>query len=133
VFSTLFGSYDTTDLDVSLASGHTASVDVFYDYGDVPDVPEGAAVGLWSCQTWNGHRCDHGHVIFDGAQISGYSDDKLKWLACHETGHSVGLTHPSDDSDGLPVGSTVFACMRYSPFPSNLGGHNVGHIDGYYL
>jgi hypothetical protein len=133
VSRTMYSSYDTTDLSIPpRRDQHSAGLDVHYRNGSIPDSPEGRVVGLTSCQIWEGHRCDHWHVIFDGAQIADYSDAKLQWLACHETGHTVGLKHGSVDPDAGPGNVAAYQCMRYSPFPIYLGAHNATHINNHY-
>jgi hypothetical protein len=74
-------------------------------------------------------------VIFDPDMISGWSGDWLKKLASHETGHSVGLTHPGADPDGDPrlTSSQNYRCMvQGTGIPSSVGPHNVSHINGRY-
>jgi hypothetical protein len=71
-------------------------------------------------------RCRHGHVRYKNSSLSTNTYEKA--LACHETGHSVGLRHQGSLSQ-----STV-RCM-YNPVPSTdpyVGTHNVNHINGLY-
>jgi len=131
---TLEDSYETTDLRIDfLDEGHTTSVDVWYNVVDLPDRPIGQAV----CWGGNGtERCTHWHVSFE-PQNSDFTDQKLQAVACHETGHTVGLNHPQNQAHGWLYNDDRFACMRtegHQPFgwDQALGAHNASHIDGFY-
>lgn len=131
--ATLYGSYHTTDLTIPPRDPHDGHVDIWYHFDDA-DLP-GGVIGLASCQTWSGHICDHWHVIFDDEVIAGDSDQELHALACHETGHTVGLMHPEidDDAGGGGTWADKYKCMlSYSPSPHLLGDHNVAHINQRY-
>ena len=132
----LYNSYDTTDLDIpDNEESHSGSVDIWYHFADVA-----GGVGVSSCQTWTGHVCAHWHVLFDDGDIGNYSNVALISLACHETGHTVGLMHqsPAVFDDGNPTNSDDenYRCMVTDSNPQNnsqyVGTHNVGHINGYY-
>ena len=129
---TLYGSYDTTDLKVLLeGNGHTQTVDAWYQVDNLPGY-----YALTSCEVGNGtHRCKHWHVTFDPDNGS-LSDAELRSLACHETGHTVGLMHPQIQSHGWSYGDARFGCMRTSgfmdPWDPFLRGHNVRHINNFY-
>ncbi len=78
VLSTLYGSYDTTTLDVVAENGHTTGVDIYYHNGYIPDEAGGIVVGKTSCQSPNNsHYCNHNHIIFDGDQIWNATDAGL--------------------------------------------------------
>lgn len=137
-FDSLYNTYDTTDLEILLNgsvndSTHSENVDVYFRADLV--------VGGWaktSCQdpVDTSHWCNHNHVIFDTEEMVDTldSDAFLKKAACHEIGHSVGLTHPSADNHGVSESSDYFGCMRpgVSTYPY-LGAHGASHIDAYYL
>lgn len=130
---TLYGSYHATDLTIPPQDPHDEHVDIWYHF-DGADLPNGA-VGLASCQNWSGHVCDHWHVLFDDEAIASYWNLPLQSLACHETGHTVGLTHPENDNDAAGGGtwSDKYKCMLSSlPTPHLLGDHNVAHINQRY-
>lgn len=125
---TLTQSYDTTDLTISRTTDH-AQADVAYGVQDLP-----GSIGLYECVAWvAGNRCDHAHVYYDGPEVANYSDSDLQALACHETGHSVGLLHPADE--GQPNNPRDFFCMIQGGYPGKprfLGPHNTGHIQANY-
>lgn len=134
-YATLFQSYNTTDLTISIPEGvtvdddaHSVSIDVYYTNGSLTGL-----LALTSCLTWSGHLCTHWHVTYDSDALYGRSDNFLQFVACHETGHTVGLTHPNLDPEGYSSSDPVFACMTTSAgSPINLGAHNVHHINSRY-
>ncbi len=77
----------------------------------------------------------HWHVIFDPASLD-LEDFELRSLACHEMGHTVGLTHPALERHGWLVTDRRFACMRLGndmdPWDPYLRTHNVSHINSHY-
>lgn len=133
-FDTLYNSFDTTDLTV-LAIGeqpvnfHSQSVDNYYMYMNLP----AGVLGRASCEHWVLTTCNHWHVMYDDTALIGASAEKQKSVACHETGHSVGLKHPDLNSHGWGNDGSEFACMRNGfVFPSHLGSHNaLCEINGY--
>lgn len=131
IIDTLYNSYHTTNIDVSISGTvndgyHDAQASDVY-YHNAAGLDPGV-YGVASCEVGNGtHVCQHTHVHFR----AGMSGDAsfLKSIACHETGHAVGLTHPG--SVGAPDIPDIYRCMTNgSTFPPSLGPHNVGHIDG---
>lgn len=125
-FDTLYNSYHTTDIDVNVVGAtnngaEATSADIFYRNGSL-----GGDYGLTSCQSWSGHVCQHNHVIYDASALAG-NTTVLKSLACHETGHAVGLTHPG--SVGAPDDPSIYHCMVESGWAPNVGTHNVNHIN----
>jgi hypothetical protein len=130
IFATLYGSYDTTNLEVLPAANHTSNIDVFYEFEYLP----GDFYGRHRCITRaTTKRCDHAHIGFDPDVIDSYSDAKLQTGACHETGHSVGLLHGSDADPSMGDNNSVLGCMR-NPITSviNMEDHNEAHINGFY-
>lgn len=131
---TLYGSYDTTALSISGPKSHSTTVDVWYKFDADTALPANV-YGQYTCQAWQGLVCDHSHILLNSDEIASWSDDWLQRLACHETGHSVGLTHPNVDPDGDPNLSISenYRCMSLGfPGPNLLGPHNVSHINAYY-
>lgn len=129
LLDSLYNSYDTTDLQIHVGTGNDLFTDVYYRSLDL--IP--GLVGLSSCDYWRGHLCDHWVVSFDHIEIEGWSDTALKALACHETGHTVGLTHPNVTNHGKPNDDIFFHCMRVNNYSSGaVGSHGTGHIDNHY-
>lgn len=136
VVDTLYGSWDTTDLEITLNSdcgngSHNTYVDVYYYHLNVPN----GDYALTDCKdTVAGQptKCDHWHVTFDPDELVLHSAAFLKSVACHETGHTVGLWHqPYTGGSGMV--DSDWQCMRSDlNFPTNVGAHNVGHVNWWY-
>lgn len=45
----------------------------------------------------------------------------MQALACHETGHAVGLLHPDDSSPSKSKIDTRFGCMMNAPVAAYYG------------
>lgn len=120
-------SYETTDLTTAVDTGSTHDVNEDLHYGVDDNLPDGI-LGRYDCHYYlNGQRCTHAHIRYHGELLTGFSDDELQSLACHETGHSVGLRHPPVDD------ATLYGCMvNGAQLPRHLNPHNVSHIDGRY-
>ncbi len=130
--ASLYGSYDTTHLDVVLHGPgndgtHAAEVDVYASLGPVP-YPKDAR---WDCVVFAGTVCQHAHIVFQGDRVANNSDYELKSLACHEVGHSVGLLH-QDRNRGESIPSSAYECMTATPSSDLVGVHNVSHINAFY-
>lgn len=132
-------SYEPTDLVTSnrgTGVGDSIAWDVYSEkcYGCHP----GTTLSVSSCRantTGSGfNRCRHWHVIHDGDQTDGLGAAGQQQLACHEPGHTVGLTHPRDGSQD----HAFYGCMPTSvPFNGAgdarwLRGHNEFHINDIY-
>ncbi|MEA2495439.1 MAG: L-ectoine synthase [Thermoleophilaceae bacterium] len=123
---TLDNSYTTTDLNVSYDSTATytgsAETDIiYYVNGGLPSTTLGV--------TWcddpldDGLRCDQHYVAF-------HYDTPAISLACHETGHAVGLTHGDEAFARQPNDEYDLQCMRQPASSSTqYVGHNAGWID----
>ena len=132
VEGTLANSYENTDIDVQWTNVINEQLDVLYYVADLP----GTTAGQYFClNTASAYQCDHAHIIFDGTLAGGMSDRLLRQLACHETGHSVGLLHPADGGPGISDQNPNYQCMT-RPLGAvdapDLGGHNAGHLNDAY-
>jgi hypothetical protein len=79
-------------------------------------------VGYTRCMSLSGSKCQQFEVRFDNDYMGPRSTAEERWLACHELGHTVGLTHTSQ---ALP------ACMSPNPNlanPSVLTEHDTSHL-----
>ncbi|WP_147425374.1 hypothetical protein [Bailinhaonella thermotolerans] len=64
-------------------------------------------------------RCDQYEVRFDLRDVDGFSTDQRRALACHEVGHTVGLSHSTESSSCLRTGAHT--TVKYS-------AHDVSHL-----
>lgn len=95
-------SYEGTDLDVAYDStpvfSGTGETDIVYR--SVPrDFYHDYTIGWTWCDDVAGtgiqHKCDQAYVNIRYPNDGYYNG---RWLACHETGHAVGLMHGEDSS-----------------------------------
>jgi hypothetical protein len=83
-------------------------------------------VGYTKCLALSGSACQQFEVRFDNDWMGPKTTAQERWLACHELGHTVGLTHTSQ---------AVPACMSPNDQlanPSTLTSHDSAHLTGYY-
>ena len=117
--------YEPTNLDVvrQAQPEYEGSTETDIIYGVSPaDVPSGY-IGWTACDDPSGYAiCDQAYVYFE--YIPGVD------LACHETGHGVGLLHGSDAYPAQSDSATEFRCMRTPQiYGTYLGDHNRHQIN----
>lgn len=136
IHQTLAGSWGTiSNITDGYVSNPHGTTDIYYEFENLDD--RGPAVwGVYWCLTGNSDpaECDHAHIAFDpeggAGGIGDFTDPQLRAIACHETGHALGQTHPEDASPPAARHPT-FQCMNTHPaneFPM-VGGHNVADIE----
>ena len=128
--SSLDGSYDTTDLNVSYSSSPVTSgageTDVMYEQST--SGMSGSTIGFeWCDDAVDLVRCDQSYVRFRYTSID-------KELACHETGHAVGLTHGADAWPTTGNNDPILGCMETPDTGSHplLGSNNADNINSTY-
>lgn len=114
---------DTDVSDYFESCNHTTT-DVEWLDTNLPD----AIRGQYQCKVLNSGICNHSHVTLDPAELNiGIDDDEdTTKTACHEAGHSVGLTHVSGGSDCMRNGELPFPDEIYYTFNT----HHISHING---
>lgn len=127
IASVMAFQFDPTDLDVwedttPSYSGSSETDIIFQQRNDIP----GGAIGAAWCDDAYGTTCDQHYAAF-------VSNNPSAELACHEAGHSVGLTHPTEANPVQSAGDTTFGCMTNAPMPgTTLGAHNIQQINSHY-
>lgn len=103
-----------------------------YTGGSETDIiyQQSSAVGSCCGVTWcndvsSSTKCDQHYVAF-GSNTPSVS------LACHETGHAVGLTHGQNSNPQISNTSSVLQCMTTPVGYTPLGVHNTGAINATY-
>jgi len=88
VSSAVNNSYNPTDLNM-VATGSPAGAEIQYVHGYYGDT---GWYGVTTCQAWNGVYCGYALVQLNRS-YGPYTNAQKRHLACHETGHAVGLNH----------------------------------------
>jgi len=128
ISATLNLSYATTDLNVSNQNppAYTGASETDIIYRAAP--LGGSFTGYtWCDNAVSVTACDQQYVQFDNG-----SPDRA--LACHETGHGVGLTHGPDAWPALSDTDARLGCLRRPVVAANslLGQNNVDNINSTY-
>jgi len=123
------GQYNPTDLQgtfVTPVYSGTEETDIIYQQG-TGGMPTNI-VGLAWCDDAVGsftHICDQHYVLF---RFSAPGNA----VASHETGHAVGLTHPTNANPPGTAMDPAYATMANAPTTATLGAHNVQQINSTY-
>ncbi len=91
----------------------------------------GSTTGSTTCDDFNNGICDQAYITLDQAQIHVGGEDEIDetQTACHELGHTGGLTHGSVDSDCMiNSADTPPTGLQYRRY----GTHHRGHIDSWF-
>jgi hypothetical protein len=83
------------------------------------------------CEDYDTH-CDQFYATLDLGQIDGDDADHPEMgetkSACHELGHTAGLTHHDDGNDCMDSGPLVSTDLQYRRYSS----HHIDHIAGWF-
>lgn len=126
----LNSQYNPTDLNVSYLASPVytgpSETDIIYQTNATGF--SGSTIGrTWCDDAVTSVKCDQHYVRFRGTTFNAE-------LACHETGHAVGLTHGREASPKVAQDATVLGCMETPDHGtrSALGSHNVSLINATY-
>lgn len=120
--------YHPTDVNTFMDSALVSTTDVIVRNQDYTTYcgyswHPGSIWGLTTCNSLSGSRCQSHTVRYDISYFNAASTSSEQGLACHETGHTLGLTHRDTDS----------RCMqRYGPYPNTLASHDIWHLNANY-
>jgi len=122
---------DNTVLSVSYPAtasySGSAETDIIYQVSSSGF--SGTTIGItWCNDAVTSTQCDQEYIRFRAASDV---DDEL---ACHETGHAVGLTHGVDAGPSESNTASELGCMETPDSGSRptFGSHNIGEINNTY-
>lgn len=100
--------------------------DVVWDTADLSGTVRGRA---W-CEDWDDGLCDQSYVELDVAELNEGSNDEVDTTktACHELGHTVGLTHHSSGYGCLISGEVPSTDLMWRRYVD----HHKGHINDWF-
>lgn len=128
VFNVLSSKYDPTDLSVSQQNPPSytggSETDIIYNLNG--SIPGGASAQTVCDDPISSSRCDQFYV-----QFRDNSTAINNAIACHETGHAVGLTHGAQASPVKANSDQSLECLAI-PSPYVLAGHSVPQINATY-
>lgn len=112
----LNNEFASTDITVSYTVNPVytggSETDIIYQQGAV----SGGGAVTWCNDAVNSEMCDQHYVRFRSTTFG-------RGLACHETGHAIGLTHGTEAYPAQPDNSAELYCMRL-PASAGLGPSN---------
>ena len=130
----------TTVVVSAESTSATSTTDVVYTDADLstycgvdwhPDSNGDGAyiIGFTKCVSLFGARCERFDVLFDTSRTdqASFSTSMAQGLACHESGHTLGLSH-RDNGSAPDVGcmpANVPPYWSYSP-------HDLNHINTFF-
>jgi hypothetical protein len=137
--ATMSRSYNGTDLNTAYDStpvfSGTGETDIVFR-NKPSDFRDSGTVGYYWCDDVAGlsssNKCDQGYI---NLRYITNTAAQMRALACHETGHAVGLLHPNDSSPAKSTTDTKFECMMNAPVAAHYGlgpDPNVTNINSVY-
>ncbi|MET9959507.1 hypothetical protein ABZ128_10565 [Streptomyces sp. NPDC006326] len=128
--NTIKNQYGPTDLTVSFQSSGTytgnSETDLINQSGALP----ADTVGItWCDDAVTSKKCDQHYVRYNSSvsEVGPINGSDV----CHETGHSVGLTHGGDANPRVSNTDSRVGCMSYNDVYS-LGSNNRTNINSVY-
>lgn len=129
ITTVLNDKYHPTDLNVSVESPPSytggAETDVIYQV-NASAVPWYAQAYAWCDDPIDSVKCDQHYVAFKSNDIAINNA-----IACHETGHTVGLTHGAQAYPTMSETDSNLGCMG-TPAPYTLPVHQTSQINAIY-
>ena len=81
----------------------------------------------WCDNAINSTVCDQHYAFLDDDITPHYGGTGFTVSACHEIGHTVGLTHPVDAAPSQPFFDPSFRCMNQDVYSWTGPGENNKH------
>lgn len=136
---TLNNSYHAgTDLNVvySAAPSYDGAAETDIIYRGLTSLPEGTWGQAFCNDPVSTTRCDQHYVDYNNTMLGRSSTTTTirRSVACHETGHAVGLTHGENANPEVSNSDYLIGCMSTGGrvYPTYLREHNVGQINATY-
>ena len=130
--STLTNNYGATQLTIAYASSLAPNTDIVYQQGQVPIITGGTVLGVTWCRVAaTTEKCDQHFVRFNYESIA----PSTQFVACHETGHAVGLTHGQNAYPKFANSDARLECLRtpyVGSYYAKLGPMNIANINAVY-
>lgn len=126
--NSLNGSFNPTSLNVSYPSSpnYSGSSETDIIYQQSSDGFSGTSGGFtWCNDAVNAEQCDQHYVRYHYTSID-------RQLACHETGHAVGLVHGTYSNPIVGRDDPILGCMTYLPNEDFLKDNNIDNINDTY-
>lgn len=130
IATTLNNDFAPTDLVIIFAStpSYSGSAETDIIFQRRTDIPEDFAGWAWCDDAVSSTKCDQHYAAFEGD----YGITPSVRAACHETGHTVGLTHGAQASPPKPDSEFDLGCMGTNLSNPGLGSHNSQQINATY-
>jgi hypothetical protein len=117
------GEIDRTKMNATLTgSGDVEVYDAYYGSSGSWENVRGRATCI--NKTWTGLECDVYEVEFNLSYLAGSSVATWNHVACHEFGHTAGLSHRYSSTD-----SNDNSCMRSGGSNQYFDTHDIDVID----
>jgi hypothetical protein len=125
--NTLSSSYDSTNLDVSYPTVpvYTGPNETDIIYLQDQTLPVGVLAATWCDDPVSQYGCDQQKVGFNSPRPD-------RPTACHETGHAVGLLHPTNADPHFPKNDPDFGCLTVDAISDFMGSLNKYWVNATY-
>lgn len=138
---TLDLSYHTTDLNIIYHNDSNVKYSGSWETDVIYQNQNSLPANVWGrarCDDdVDGSECDQFYVSYHADKIDAEipnNTDLQRAIACHETGHTVGLLHGNNADPVQDSTAVEFRCMRTKPVPAvpSMGPHNIQQVNAHY-
>jgi len=113
------------DYNATCDYSSSSETDVVWFTGDLPDGVRGRTY----CEDFDTY-CDQNYVTLDLAELNEGSNDEFDQTktACHELGHTAGLTHHADGNDCMDSGEVPNTNLQWHRY----NDHHKSHLTSWF-